>query len=139
MRILFIGGTGTISSACSELALARGIELHLLNRGQTSKRPVPEGARVLVGDIREPGTVLAALGSMTFDVVVDWVAPGSKAQKKGLRPGDRVLAVDGASVLIAAQVRPLLRASAGERRTLRIARGARTLELVIEPEPFTPP
>lgn len=72
-------------------------------------------------------------------VVVDWVAPGSKAQKKGLRPGDRVLAVDGASVLIAAQVRPLLRASAGERRTLRIARGARTLELVIEPEPFTPP
>jgi len=74
MRILFIGGTGTISSACSELALARGIELHLLNRGQTSKRPVPEGARVLVGDIREPGTVLAALGSMTFDVVVDWVA-----------------------------------------------------------------
>jgi len=74
MRILFIGGTGTISSACSELALARGIELYLLNRGQTSKRPVPEGARVLVGDIREPGTVLAALGSMTFDVVVDWVA-----------------------------------------------------------------
>lgn len=74
MRILFIGGTGTISSACSELALAQGIELYLLNRGQTSKRPVPEGARVLVGDIREPGTVLAALGSMTFDVVVDWVA-----------------------------------------------------------------
>jgi nucleoside-diphosphate-sugar epimerase len=74
MRILFIGGTGIISSACSELALARGIELFLLNRGQTSKRPVPEGANVLIGDIREPQTVADAIGDLTFDAVVDWVA-----------------------------------------------------------------
>lgn len=74
MRVLFIGGTGIISSACAELALARGIDLYLLNRGQTSRRRVPEGAKVLVGDIREPGTVLDAVGKMTFDAVVDWVA-----------------------------------------------------------------
>ncbi|MBN1249993.1 MAG: SDR family oxidoreductase [Anaerolineae bacterium] len=74
MRVLFIGGTGLISSACSELALERGVDLYLLNRGQTSGRPVPEGAKVLIGDIREPGTVLDAIGKMTFDVVVDWVA-----------------------------------------------------------------
>ena len=41
MKVLFIGGTGVISSACSELALARGIDLYLLNRGQS----VPTGAR----------------------------------------------------------------------------------------------
>jgi nucleoside-diphosphate-sugar epimerase len=51
MKILFIGGTGIISSACAQLALERGHELYLLNRGQTTKRPVPEGARVLHGDV----------------------------------------------------------------------------------------
>lgn len=44
MKVLFIGGTGIISSACSELALERSIDLYLLNRGE-SPRPVPEGDR----------------------------------------------------------------------------------------------
>jgi nucleoside-diphosphate-sugar epimerase len=35
---------------------------------------VPEGATRLIGDIRAPDTVREALGDMTFDVVVDWVA-----------------------------------------------------------------
>ncbi|UQN09086.1 SDR family oxidoreductase [Deinococcus sp. QL22] len=73
MNVLFIGGTGIISSACSELALAQGIELFLLNRGESS-RPVPDGATVLHGDIRDPASVQAALGDLTFDVVVNWVA-----------------------------------------------------------------
>ena len=74
MNVLFIGGTGIISSACSALAVQRGIDLTLLNRGKTSKRPVPEGAEVVVGDIRKPPSVENALGDRTFDVVVDWVA-----------------------------------------------------------------
>jgi nucleoside-diphosphate-sugar epimerase len=73
MKVLFIGGTGIISSACSQLAVERGIDLYLLNRGQTSKRPVPDGAKTLIGDIREPATVEQALGDMTFDAVVDWI------------------------------------------------------------------
>jgi nucleoside-diphosphate-sugar epimerase len=73
MKALFIGGTGNISSACVELALSRGIEVTLLNRG-TSGRPVPNGAQVLNGDIRDPQTVRAALGSRSFDVVADFVA-----------------------------------------------------------------
>lgn len=73
MRVLFIGGTGIISSACSELALQNGIDLYLLSRGQ-SIRPVPAGATVLQGDIRQPASVLAALGDLTFDAVVNWVA-----------------------------------------------------------------
>lgn len=74
MEILFIGGTGVISSACSELAIRRGYNLTLLNRGKTSYRPVPEGARVIHGDIRDPQGVAAALGDHKFDVVVDWIA-----------------------------------------------------------------
>ena len=73
MKVLFIGGTGIISSASSQLAIDRGIELYLLNRGQTSTRPVPEGARVLIGDIRKPETVREALGDLTFDAVVNWI------------------------------------------------------------------
>ena len=73
MKILFIGGTGVISSACSELALQQGMELYLLNRGRSS-RPVPVGAIHLRGDIRQPNSVTAVLGDLTFDAVVEWVA-----------------------------------------------------------------
>ena len=73
MKALFIGGTGNISSACVELALSRGIEVTLLNRG-TSGRPVPNGAQVLTADIRDPQSVRAALGSRSFDVVAEFVA-----------------------------------------------------------------
>jgi nucleoside-diphosphate-sugar epimerase len=73
MRVLFIGGTGIISSACSQLAVQRGIELYLLNRGK-SNRPVPEEAQMLHGDIRQPDSAAAALGDLNFDAVVNWVA-----------------------------------------------------------------
>ena len=73
MKVLFVGGTGIISSACSELAIRHGIDLYLLTRGR-STRPAPEGAISLQGDIRQPATVIAALGKLTFDAVVEWVA-----------------------------------------------------------------
>ncbi|WP_309571096.1 SDR family oxidoreductase [Deinococcus sp.] len=73
MKVLFIGGTGIISSASTHLALGRGVELYLLNRGE-SARPIPDGVHVLHGDIRDPASVTAALGDHEFDAVVDWVA-----------------------------------------------------------------
>jgi nucleoside-diphosphate-sugar epimerase len=73
MRVLYIGGTGIISSACSPCAIEQGIELYLLNRGQ-SKRPTPDGARHLNGDIRDPESVKNAIGDLKFDAVVDWIA-----------------------------------------------------------------
>jgi nucleoside-diphosphate-sugar epimerase len=74
LRVLFIGGSGVISSACSRLAVERGIELFVLNRGRSTDRPLPSGVKVLRGDIRDPVSVRDALGSRDFDVVVDWVA-----------------------------------------------------------------
>ena len=73
MKVLFIGGTGKISSACSQLAVDRGMELYLLNRGQTS-RPIPENARILHGDIHDRAGVQAVLQEHTFDAVVNWIA-----------------------------------------------------------------
>jgi nucleoside-diphosphate-sugar epimerase len=73
LKVLFIGGTGIISSACVELAVARGIDLTLLNRGQAT-RPIPAEARVLQGDIRDKNAVSRLLQDMTFDVVANFVA-----------------------------------------------------------------
>jgi nucleoside-diphosphate-sugar epimerase len=73
MRVLFIGGTGIISSGCAPKALEAGFDLTLLNRGQ-SFRPVPEGAEALVGDYHDKGAVEKLLTGKTFDVVVNWIA-----------------------------------------------------------------
>ncbi|MBX7172187.1 MAG: SDR family oxidoreductase [Pyrinomonadaceae bacterium] len=73
MKVLFIGGTGCISSACSELAIERGFDLYLLNRGETDRK-VPESAKILRGDIRDINSARIALGDLKFDVVVDWIA-----------------------------------------------------------------
>ena len=75
MKILFVGGTGLISSACSELAVQRGMELFLLNRGFSTKYSPPDGAHLLVGDVYEDEIAVAAmLAEHHFDVVVDWIA-----------------------------------------------------------------
>src|SRR5215472_375105 len=74
LRALFIGGSGVISSACSRLAVERGIELSVLNRGRSVLRPLPAGVTVLRGDIRDPASARSAVGDRDFDVVVDWVA-----------------------------------------------------------------
>jgi nucleoside-diphosphate-sugar epimerase len=73
-RVLFIGGSGIISSACSRLAVERGIDLYLLKRGTSGPRPVPDDATVLRADIRDPASVKEAIGDLEFDAVVDWVA-----------------------------------------------------------------
>ena len=74
MKILFIGGTGIISSACTQMAVERGLDLYLLNRGETTKRgPLPEGVRVLQGDVRDKASMQAALGKHQFDAVVNWI------------------------------------------------------------------
>lgn len=73
MKVLFIGGTGKISFACTQLAVDRGIDLYLLNRGQTS-RSIPAQATVLHGDIRNPESVRSVVEGHEFDAVVDWIA-----------------------------------------------------------------
>ena len=74
MKALFIGGTGIISSACSQQTVERGIDLTIFNRGQTMQRPAPDGARLILGDIRDPDAARRALAGQTFDVVADFVA-----------------------------------------------------------------
>jgi len=72
MKVLFIGGTGNISTAVSKLAVERGIELYLLNRGKRASA-LP-GAKTLVGDITKPDEIRSVLKNHTWDSVVDWIA-----------------------------------------------------------------
>ena len=75
MKILFIGGTGIISSACSDLVVARGHELFMLNRSSSQKYPVPQGTTVLQADVyTEEARIAKLLDGQHFDAVVDYLA-----------------------------------------------------------------
>lgn len=70
--ILFIGGTGVISAAAAERAVALGHRLTILNRGR-STRPVPDGAEILTADVRDASAVRAVLAGREFDAVADFI------------------------------------------------------------------
>jgi nucleoside-diphosphate-sugar epimerase len=72
MKVLFVGGTGNISSAVSHLAVQRGIELTLLTRGSHAVS-IP-GARTIQCSVEDEGATNAVLGGLKFDAVVDWIA-----------------------------------------------------------------
>lgn len=73
-RVLFLGGGGLISSACAQAALDRSFEVVIVNRGQSHKRPIPNGCEVLTADVRDPQALRAALAGRHFDVAVNFVA-----------------------------------------------------------------
>jgi nucleoside-diphosphate-sugar epimerase len=70
VRVLFLGGTGNISAACVELALARGHRVGILTRG---RRPAPPGVEMLLGD-RDDLVALGAAAEGRWDAVVDFLA-----------------------------------------------------------------
>ena len=72
MRILFIGGTGTISSAITQQLAATEHELWLLNRGNR-KAEVPANVKQIVADINDEEAVLKQIGDMQFDSVCDFI------------------------------------------------------------------
>jgi nucleoside-diphosphate-sugar epimerase len=74
LRVLFIGGNGTISAAASARVVQRGDALTLLNRGRSTTRPPIEGVRQLIGDAGDAASVAAAVGDETFDVVANFRA-----------------------------------------------------------------
>jgi len=83
-QILFIGGTGTISTAVSELLASKGISLFLLNRGNRVEK-IPRGVTLIKGDIRDTENTEKMLRDYHFDVVVDWIAYTPADVKNDLR------------------------------------------------------
>jgi nucleoside-diphosphate-sugar epimerase len=73
MKVLFLGGTGLISTASTELAAKRGIDLTLVTRGQR-KTDLPAGVKSLAVDLHDLEAAKRALAELRFDAVVDWIA-----------------------------------------------------------------
>jgi UDP-glucose 4-epimerase len=69
MKVLFIGGTGIISTACTQLAIEQEFELTLLNRGRRSA--MAAGAKIINADVHDRAAISAALSGARFDAVVD--------------------------------------------------------------------
>jgi nucleoside-diphosphate-sugar epimerase len=75
LKILFIGGTGTISKAVLELASKLDVEISILNRGnRLNDIPREIKFKFIQGDIREHDNIKRKLENLHFDIVVDWIA-----------------------------------------------------------------
>ncbi len=73
-RVLFIGGSGVISTSSVRLAVAKGHRVTVLNRGRSSARSLPEQVETLVADAGDHAAVSAALGDREFDSVAQFRA-----------------------------------------------------------------
>ncbi|MBQ6767723.1 MAG: SDR family oxidoreductase [Prevotella sp.] len=72
MKILMIGGTGTISSAITRQLAESGHDLWLLNRGNR-RNEVPSGVTQVIADIDDTAEVLRQIGDEQFDAVCEFI------------------------------------------------------------------
>lgn len=72
MKILLIGGTGTISSAITRQLAESDHELWILNRGNR-KDEVPSSVKQIIVDIDDEPAVLRQLGDEQFDAVCEFI------------------------------------------------------------------
>lgn len=71
MKVLIIGGTGTISSPITKaLAKDHTIDLHVLNRGN---KPLPKGVKQIIGDFNDSLTMKKIAESERYDVVINFI------------------------------------------------------------------
>jgi nucleoside-diphosphate-sugar epimerase len=88
--VLFIGGTGTISSWCVKTALEAGWTVSVLNRGQSTKRPLPRDVELIRCDLEDDGGFAAALNGRQFDAVADFMTftPDRLVRNMGVLEGN---------------------------------------------------
>lgn len=85
MNALFIGGTGTISSAITRLISQQPEwQLFLLNRG-THKDETPTNVQTLICDVNDETALQQYLQGMTFDVVCDFICFTPEQAQRDIR------------------------------------------------------
>ncbi len=84
MRILFIGGTGLISTAVSKLAIKEDYELYVLNRGNNNE-VLSSKTKFLIGDMNNEESIKELIKDFHFDVVVQWIAYNVEQVKRDYR------------------------------------------------------
>ena len=79
MKVLYIGGTGTISASSVRESVRLGMDVHVLNRGRTvARRPLPPEVTTLTADISDPASVRRALAGGAYDCVLNFLAFGAQ-------------------------------------------------------------
>lgn len=85
MKALFIGGTGTISSAITHLvAQTPGWELYLINRGNRNA-DLPSNVKTIIVDVNDEDAVADAIDGMQFDVVCDFIGFVTEQVERDIR------------------------------------------------------
>jgi nucleoside-diphosphate-sugar epimerase len=75
LRVLYLGGTGTISASCARLSAETGMRVTVVNRGRNeSGRRLPGGVETLVADVTDDTALAAAVGDRVFDAVVNFLS-----------------------------------------------------------------
>ena len=80
MKVLFIGGTGTISMAITKALAAKGEEVYLLNRGNRSSE-LPDGVKTIIADINNEAEVAEKIKGFYGDNLAGFA--GSKRSEYG--------------------------------------------------------
>ena len=83
MKIAIVGGTGNISESIVELLLHQGHEVVCVNRGQ--RRPVLEGARLLLADRYDREAFEAKMQAERFDAAVDMIGFNAEDAASSIR------------------------------------------------------
>jgi nucleoside-diphosphate-sugar epimerase len=75
MKVLYIGGTGTISASCVAESVRQGMDVSVVNRGRTAaRRPLPPQVTPISADIEDAESMREAVGGRDFDCVVNFLS-----------------------------------------------------------------
>jgi len=108
-------------------------ELRVLRAGRVHTLTLPARVAAMPGVGRHGvGTAGVLLAKPERGIRIEAVADGGPAHEAGIRPGDRVLSIDGRSPLGAAQVQTVLAGSADKPRFLVIERGGKTWGVLLD-------
>jgi len=72
MKVLLIGGTGTISMAITRLLVEKGNDVYLLNRGSKNDQ-CPDGVTFIQGDVNNEEEIAGKIADMSFDAVCEFI------------------------------------------------------------------
>jgi nucleoside-diphosphate-sugar epimerase len=75
LRVLYLGGTGTISASCVRLSVETGMRVTVVNRGHDERgRRLPDAVETIVADVTDDDALGAVDGGRSFDAVVNFLS-----------------------------------------------------------------
>lgn len=84
MKVILIGGTGVLSKDVAKQCIESQIDLYMINRGKRLQH-VPDGAKVIIGDINKPKELFKKIKNLEFDIVIDFLSYEPKQLSRNLQ------------------------------------------------------